>query len=447
MTTILPPVPTTWQLLEADDDERRRFADLAAALRVPNEPAAPPNRLRRVLRLVQDGRTWFLKIFEHTQFKNRLHFAFSAPRARDDAAREAAVTQALRAGGIEAPRPVAIGRDGPRSYYLCAPLPGAPLAELLAQGRVDDRIARAVAEFCGDVLRRGFLLPDLSADHVFVRRELAFFHLGVLDLHNGTVQEPGVPPLAVAIRLLRRFLRSIRALPVPYDRALRFAVRVLRTAGLGEQTRTAMHRLPTLFTATRYDRGGKSGEYAERNSARSERELALLRSVWPGRDGELVLDSPCGAGRLLPMLQGHGHRVLQADASFSMLQETRRHGVAAAPALLADALRLPFADRSVAGVVLFRFLHHLPDDLAEEAIAEACRIADRFVVLSFFHPCSTHHWQRRLRDLLARRASRRFALTLGTVAAICRAHGLALHAHAAEFAFVKDLWVAAFVRG
>ena len=438
---------TNWQLLAADDDERRRFADLAAALRVPSEAAAPPNRLRRVLRLVQDGRTWFLKIFERTQLKNRIRFALTTPTAGDDAAREAAVTQALRAKGIEAPRPVAVGRDGPRSYYLCAPLPGIPFGELLAHGQVDDRMARAVAGFCGDVLRRGFLLPDLSADHVFVRRELAFFHLGVLDLHNGTVTKPGTPPLALAIRVLRRFLRSIRPLPVAPARALRFAVRLLHTAGLGEHTRSALHRLPPLFTAARYDRQGKSLAYAERNPQRTERELALLRRVWPGKDGELVLDCPCGAGRLLPLLrEGRGHRVIQADASWSMLEQARQRAVPPAPGLLADALRLPFADRAVDGVVAFRFLHHLPPDLAEEAIAEACRVADRFVVLSFFHPCSTHHWQRRLADLLTRRGSRRFALTLGMVTAICRAQGFARHAHAAEFAFVKDLWVAAFAR-
>ena len=36
-----------WQLWTDDAEERRLFADLAAARRLPHEAAGPPNRLRR----------------------------------------------------------------------------------------------------------------------------------------------------------------------------------------------------------------------------------------------------------------------------------------------------------------------------------------------------------------------------------------------------------------
>jgi ubiquinone/menaquinone biosynthesis C-methylase UbiE len=209
--------------------------------------------------------------------------------------------------------------------------------------------------------------------------------------------------------------------------------------------RALLVREPPWATAARYEVPGKSAEYGQRNPARAARELDLLRRVWPGRPGESVLDLPCGTGRLLPLLAHElGHRVVQADGALAMLREARAH-VAAVPALAADALAMPLRDGAVDGVVMFRFLHHLPPDAAAAALGEACRVARRFVVCSFFHRCSAHQARRTLRALLGGPRTR-FATTLGTVTRRCHAHGFGLTAYAADLPFGKDLWVAAFVR-
>ena len=88
----------------------------------------------------------------------------------------------------------------------------------------------------------------------------------------------------------------------------------------------------------------------------------------------------------------------------------------------------------------------LPPAAQKEAVAEACRTAKRFFVASFFHPCSAHHATRRLRDLLSLRAPARHAITLGRLRRWCASNGFELYACRAEVAFVKDLWVASFVR-
>lgn len=445
-----PRVPDTWQLLEADGDERQMFVDLDAVLALPAAAAAPPNRLRHVVRIERDGRCWFLKRFRRTQPKNRLHFALSPPTARDDADRERRVTAALREAGFETPRPVAYGRRGAESFYLCAAIDGTALAELL---RCDVGLpagtAAAAARFCGGLLAAGFRLPDLSSEHLFVRfdtTQRASF--AVLDLHNGGSGRPGPPPHRLLRRVLRRFARSARELPVARHTAMRFAIRLLRSAGSARRQRRALLTAAQPFgTAARYELGGRSGDYAMRNPRRDVAEQALLRRVWPGRSGESVLDLPCGTGRLLPFLTGLGHHVAQADGARSMLRQlTARDTASAGRVVQADALRMPFADRSFDGVVMFRFLHHLPPDAAAAAIAEACRVARRFVVVSFFHPCSSHDLERRLRALFGRPRTR-FSTTLRALQRRCAAHGFPhLHAKAAQLPLVRDLWLAAFTR-
>lgn len=439
-------MPGRWEFVDADPDERRRFASREDVFALAHEPAAPKNRRRRVFRVTDQGREWFFKEFGRTQWKNRWRFATTLPHASDDAERETLVTRALRAAGIEAPRPLLHGRDERGSYYLCARLPGTPLRELLWRGELTGSLARMLAGFLGDVLRKGFWLPDLSAEHVHVRKEIAFYHFGLLDLHNGVLGPPGPPPRRLCRRVLRHFARSVEDLPVTRVVALRFAVRLLRSAGRGEDVRALLRSLPPFDTAARYERRGKSKAYADRDPLRTERELDLLAKVWPGRPGELVLDAPSGAGRLLPFLRARGHRVLWLDGARAMLDEARRLQAGAPSMLQGDALRLPLLPQSVDGLVQFRFLHHLSPSRQKLAIAETCRVARRFVVVSFFHPCSVHHARRRLRDLVLRRAPTRFAVTTSALQRRFAAHGFRLHEAVAELAYAKDLWVAAFVR-
>jgi SAM-dependent methyltransferase len=439
-------VANHWQVLSELDDERAAFADLAAVRSWPAEPAGPPNRRRHVERLRTPTGICYLKVFRGTQWRNRLHFLLTAPRASDDAEREWRVTAALRASGFAAPRPLALGRAAGRVYYLCAELPGRSLRELLAAGAVDPALPRAIASHCGALFAQGFELPDLSADHVYVSGPPTAPTLAVLDLHNGTLRAPGPGRPRALRRMLRRFARSVRELALPRWPVLVFAVRALRAAGCrGDAARVLLRRLPPWATAQRYEVAGKSRAYAERNPARAERELALLAAVWPGRPGETVLDLPCGAGRLLPLLQQRfGHRVLHGDGALAMLQQARQAGLVA-PAVQADALAMPFHDRAVDGVVMFRFLHHLAPDARAAAIAEACRLARRFVVVSFFHRCSAHQLRRALRTAFGGPATR-FATTLGALRRSFAAHGFAPRRHRAELPFARDLWLVAFER-
>lgn len=435
-----------WQLWCDDPDERAAFATLAAVQRWPRELAGPRNRRRHVERVRGPHGVVYLKCFGATQWRNRLQFACTAPRARDDADRERQVTQALRGAGIGAPRPLAYGRVGANSYYLCETLPGSSCHDRCVGG-VEPGLANAVARFCGGLLRGGFWLPDLGADHVFVDGPGGSWRFGVLDLHNGRLAPGRKVPRWLAVRVLRRWIRSVHDLALPWSLALRFAVRLLRSATVSaSQRRAVLRRLPPWATAARYDVAGKSREYAERNPRRAARELSLLARVWPGHAGECVLDLPCGAGRLVPFLRERGHALLHADGSLAMLREGRSRCQDPPPAVVADALAMPFAAHAVDGVVMFRFLHHLPPAASRRAIDEACRVANRFVVVSFFHPVSAHHWRRTLQAWWRGRSPTRFTRRLALLRRWFASHGFQLTGYAADRAFARDLWLAAFVR-
>ena len=85
--------------------------------------------------------------------------------------------------------------------------------------------------------------------------------------------------------------------------------------------------------------------YPHRNDADAERMVGLLTRVLPWRQGWLVLDVACGAGRHLAALERAGARPVGFDLSPALLrrasQTTRR------PLVRADMRCLPFRPRSV----------------------------------------------------------------------------------------------------
>ena len=435
-----------WQFLDATEEERTLFPDLRSVLEGAGERVAEPNRFREVRRIDTAGTTYYLKLFHHTQHKNRLKFRLTPPRCRFDAEREWLIARALQERGIETARPVALGGRRGSSFYLCAALEGASTRTLLARGRLERELAFAAARFAGHIAASGVVLTDLSADHVLVLDgEQPRF--GVLDLHNGQLKPR--PSSREVLRMLRHFRRSVRGLPLDSRLALGFAARLLKAMGLKPRTRDLLARLPPLNTHGRYDAPGRAATYRERDPGRHRRELACLRRVWPGRAGQLVLDMPCGSGRLEALLEGElGARIIGVDRSRTMLRAARPASTATPPRwrVQAEATELPFGDHAFDGVVVFRFLHHLEARAARQVLGEVARVARHYLVLTFHHPLSAHGLRRRTASLWRRRAATRHSLSQQQLSRWLAELGFAPAAWAGELPYLKEFWVGAFRR-
>lgn len=122
----------------------------------------------------------------------------------------------------------------------------------------------------------------------------------------------------------------------------------------------------------------------------NRRELAIVDRALAqaGATGRL-LDCPCGAGRLTPILLRHGHHVTAVDLSAAMVEQAKDALAAEAAAgrvdfAVASVDDLPFADDAFDTAVSHRLIHHVADGRERAGmLSELRRVAARRVVVSF----------------------------------------------------------------
>lgn len=115
-----------------------------------------------------------------------------------------------------------------------------------------------------------------------------------------------------------------------------------------------------------------------------EHQEAFVLSQIGDPDALNILDMGAGTGRMTLPLSRRGARVVAADASMKMLNIIREKAfLQGIPVQLSrmDAHHLPFQDRQFDAVLSFRVIMHVVDWQA--AVAELCRVSNRWVILDF----------------------------------------------------------------
>jgi SAM-dependent methyltransferase len=133
----------------------------------------------------------------------------------------------------------------------------------------------------------------------------------------------------------------------------------------------------------------------------TRREIQLIRRHLRrvGRS-RVILDLPCGGGRLSPALAGATDLVIEADIGIGQIRYGRAHSNVPVPRvwMTASALHIPLCDASVDGVVCVRLVHHFEADAERERLfRELLRVSRRFVIVTFFDQRSFKNLSRRWR--------------------------------------------------
>ena len=155
-------------------------------------------------------------------------------------------------------------------------------------------------------------------------------------------------------------------------------------------------------TRERFDRPETARAYLRKKSdpdnSRNRREMAcILNALDDLPAASTVLDLPCGAGRLLPVLLDRQLTVVGADFSREMLKvaetdclEQLKDSTALTTRLSfqqQDILHTTFEDNTFEAVICNRLLHHYPQaELRQQVLAELLRITkpNGRLIVSFF---------------------------------------------------------------
>lgn len=167
-------------------------------------------------------------------------------------------------------------------------------------------------------------------------------------------------------------------------------------------------------------------EFFKRLSTR--REIRRIRELLRrGGHSRVILDIPCGNGRVSAPLAESCELLIEADIGFGQVLLGRDTADAGDRRvwMTASAFAIPFKDNSVDGIVCNRLLHHLYAAEREQVFAEMLRVAARFVILNFYDGHSLKSFSRRLRGTSGPGRPEK-TMTAGEVAAIAEKHGARL---------------------
>lgn len=152
-------------------------------------------------------------------------------------------------------------------------------------------------------------------------------------------------------------------------------------------------------------------KYLHRDPARHKAEMATIdRALGKLDQVKTFLDIPCGTGRASIFLASRGYQTVGADLGEGAVdisrEEARKAGVDCRIEKN-DLEAMSYDDNAFDAALCFRMFHHFPDDTTRSrAVAELCRVAKRYVLISYLNPWSLTSIKRRLRAALGGKRSR-----------------------------------------
>lgn len=203
--------------------------------------------------------------------------------------------------------------------------------------------------------------------------------------------------------------------------AIRDGVPLLAIAGTSETWGEPQETNQSAAYQAEYQRVERAATYnleyrrqaLKRSSTRREYRLIGRHMQRLGRSA-VILDLPCGGGRLTPAFAAAADRVIEADIAIGQILYGRSESrVATARTwMTASAFHIPLRDDAVDGTICVRLSHHLPTAAERERLLqELLRVSRRFVIVTYFDHHSLKNLVRRLRRPFNRKAPKMTMMT------------------------------------
>lgn len=163
-----------------------------------------------------------------------------------------------------------------------------------------------------------------------------------------------------------------------------------------------------LYDSKRFNNlSGRIFQWAER------RVLKRIAKTLP--PGSLLMDAPCGTGRLLTLYLSQGFKTIGADISGEMIQVARRRTAAwnrRNNFSRMDFVCIPLVDRSVDAVFSIRFLPHFVPEERIRMLREFRRVSRSRVVVSVSLSNAWMRFRRKIKEWLGHDKPVRNPITL-----------------------------------
>ncbi len=116
----------------------------------------------------------------------------------------------------------------------------------------------------------------------------------------------------------------------------------------------------------------------------------------------VVIDTPCGTGRMIELLTKSGRYVVGADISKSMLSSAKERLKRSVyfDLVQCEAENLPFKDGSAEFTVSVRLMGHVPPIIRKKILLEFSRITKGQMIIAFYTPLSLLGMFKRVRRVV-----------------------------------------------
>ena len=132
------------------------------------------------------------------------------------------------------------------------------------------------------------------------------------------------------------------------------------------------------------------------------REMAILSRLLDKvcKDSDMLLDCPCGYGRLTELLKGKSGLLVSGDLNAYRVKAQSQYFsgiIGGCLNLTCDVTHLPFKDGLFDGTVTFRLFHHLRESQLRKAVfSELSRVTGKYLLISYYGRNALHEFSRTL---------------------------------------------------